>query len=82
MTSLSLDWGQTQGITGRCLEYNPIIGACGQGARLDVYFIVTALLEVAAARLLPPDLRTAFQSFLLGSESATVGGNALSGFPL
>lgn len=77
---LTADWFQTQAITERCIEANPIIGRCGDRVNPNVYFPLVIVTSMVVTRLLNPDLRTPFQAGLIGVQAATVWDNADDGF--
>lgn len=63
------DAATTYGIVDMCKELNPIIGRCGGGVPIPVYFAFYALLHLALTLTLPQGrTRTGFQAITLGVE--------------
>lgn len=78
--AVAADWTQTQAITERCSEGNPVIGECGQNVSLGWYFPATLIAHGLISAALPAGWwRTAWQALTLGIEVKTVHSNALHG---
>lgn len=74
------DWAQTRGIVRVCGEQNPIIGECGGGVPVPVYFPVTMLVHAGVAAVLPPKWRTAWQGLAIGAELNQTWRNYRNGY--
>lgn len=71
--ALAVDGVQSARAERWCVESNPLLGNCGGGMAIPVYFAGVAVLHAAVVVLLPPGRwRTAFEAFTLGGEGATV----------
>jgi hypothetical protein len=81
------DWGQTRDIASQCrsgsyIETNPIIGRCPTHARVNLYFITTALLHIGTVHFLPSQYRRWFQWGTTGMELTYVNNNAEIGLQM
>lgn len=74
-----VDYQQTRVITGQCREANPVIGACGQNAPINLFFPLMVLANVAVADLLPGWWRTSFQVATTAVEARVVEYNYAAG---
>jgi hypothetical protein len=72
----TIDDVQTHSITKQCAETDPIIGVCGKGVGVDVFFVSSVVLHVAVAAVLPPKWRTVWQGVTLGLQVDNVYDNA------
>jgi hypothetical protein len=72
---LVTDWQQTHSITTRCLELNPVIGACGENIPVNVYFPAVIAASLAVGHI-AGDWRDTFFGALAGAEAVTVWTNA------
>ena len=79
--SLAADWAQSRDIARHpgMFEVNPVIGPHPSAARINTYFIVSALLDAGIARLLPSRWRRAWQVGTIGVEVLQVRNNAAIG---
>jgi len=74
------DWGQTRDIAMNCgdgsyVEMNPLIGSCPRMARVNGYFLATALLHVGASAMLPARYRRFFQTSTMVMELGYITNN-------
>lgn len=68
----AIDWHQTETITSRCSELNPIIGKCGDGVPVNLYFPLVIAAHIVIAAVLPAGwFRGTFQGVTLGVEATT-----------
>jgi len=85
MTFLALqfiDYGQTRTIAKHPENYyemNEILGAHPSVGKVNTYFAVTTLLQMAIARALPYEYRSTFQYITIGVEVGAVANNMMVG---
>lgn len=77
--SLACDWGQTRSAADRGwasrIERNPILGPRPSTSQVDMYFGVTALLNVTLWTLLPKGWKSIVPAGVTAMEANTVYGN-------
>ncbi len=74
-SSILIDWHQTHDIAPRCLESNPVIGECGQGLPVNIYFPVVLTAHLAVGYMLPEHWRIAWFAAIGGMQASTVWSN-------
>jgi hypothetical protein len=68
--AVTADAATTYNAVGNCTEANPIIGQCGRGVPIPVYFMAYQALHTAIVLTLPPGkARTIVQAVTLGTEA-------------
>ena len=79
--SMAADWSQTRQAarSGRYVELNPVLGPHPSAAEINEFFIGSAIVNAAIARMLPPPWRRAWQVGTIGLELVVVRQNASVG---
>lgn len=75
LTFHALDWGQTRYVADHPEsqgEANPFLDHHPTRESVDRYFLTTAVLHIAAAHILPAEIRRAFQYVTIGVEAGVV----------
>lgn len=75
--TLAVDWAQTRGYVATCREGNPLLGRCGEGIPVDVYFplVIVGMLALGPAL---GDWESDLYATMAGIEAATVVRNAMT----
>ncbi len=72
---LAADMVQTLDLTRDCLEFNPVMGSCGQRVPVIPYFVGVAAAHTALAHVLPRKWRRVSQGVIVAVQSVTVARN-------
>ena len=78
--SLAIDYGQTGGIVGDCVEANPIMGKCGENVSPGLYFLTAGIVHAAISYALPNKVRAVFQWSTTGVQTYNAYRNAREGY--
>jgi hypothetical protein len=77
----TVDWHQTQyHIQPQCMEWNPVIGPCGNRMQVSIYMPLVVFGTLAIAKVLPEKYRLPYLAAMAGSEFSTIITNHLGGY--